>query len=112
MVLQWVVVVDAIVGFAGRQFRVREKSRILINRIRGEVGERISPEAVHAVFDAGRVVLNPAKTSISATILDHTLGKKQSIYKKIRRHGYQRKRGYRQPSSYIQIDRVSLGKGN
>lgn len=95
-------------SFAGQQFRVNQNSRFFINRIDGCVGDTIHPDAVYSVFGDGVYTANPTAESVSATILDHTLGDKKMVFKKHRRQGYQRKRGYRPSLTQIQIAAISL----
>lgn len=92
---------QAVVGFSGKQFRVKNNSKLLIDRTDKDVGENILPTKVYMVIDDSGKVQKNAK--ISGIVLSHPKDKEKNIFKKIRRHGYQRMRGCRQPMTEIQI---------
>ena len=92
----------AVVGFSGKQFRVTNNSKLTIDRTLGNVGDKILPTRVYMTIDEGQVE-KETQASISAIILSHPKAAEKIIFKKRRRHGYQRKRGCRQPMTEIQI---------
>ena len=98
---------NAIVGFSGRQFIVRKGSRFAINRVDGNVGDTIHPDAVYLMVDGDNHTSKPAPSTVSAVILGHVQGEKKVVFKHSRRKGYRRKRGDRALLTEIQIESIS-----
>ena len=93
----------AVCRCSGKQFLVQENTKIVINQIQGNVGDDILLKDILMIDDAGKITLNPTGAELKAVILSHFRDKKKIVYKKIRRHGYQRKNGHRQDLTEIQI---------
>lgn len=101
---------QAIVTINGKQFSVREGSRVKIPSLTSEVGAKVQfPDVL--LYDDGKKVSvgNPTvnNVSVDATVLEHGRDRKILIYKKKRRKGYQRKNGHRQGYTLIEVNRIT-----
>ena len=99
----------AIVEIAGLQYKVEQNQKLLVNRLKGDKGDKVSFEKVLLTIDGAITVGAPAVegVSVQAEILDHVQADKVIVFKKKRRKGYKVKNGHRQQLTQIQI--VSIG---
>jgi large subunit ribosomal protein L21 len=96
----------AIIKVAGKQYRVREGERLLVDRIAEDEGATISP-TVLLVGGDGTPVLAPSDVKVTAKVLGSVKGPKIRIGKYKKRTGYRRHTGFR--SSLTQIEIESIG---
>ncbi len=106
----------ALVEIQGRQYRVREGTRVTVERMAG-AGDTVELNQVLLVaHDAeggdqvtriGRPYVAGAK--VTATLEDHPRGPKLVIYKYRRRKNYRRKQGHRQALTRLRIDKIEVG---
>ena len=96
----------AIISVGGKQYRVREGERLLVDRVAGDEGSTFTPD-VRLIARDGDVVLSPDGVEVTARVVGHVLGKKIRIGKYRRRTGYRRHTGHRSRLSQIEIE--SLG---
>lgn len=100
----------AIVDIAGQQTKVAKDQEVLVHRLEGQDGSKVTFENVLLVDDSGKVkvgspVLKGA--SVSATIVSQEKGDKVIIFKKKRRKGYKLTRGHRQQFTKIRIESIT-----
>ena len=92
----------AIIKTGGKQYRVKKDDVLLIEKIEGKDGAKISFDEVLAVGDkVGTPTVKGA--SVDAEIVKQARGEKVIVFKKIRRHGYKRKNGHRQDLTLVKI---------
>ena len=96
----------AIIKVAGKQYRVREGERLLVDRIAEDDGATFSP-TVLLVGGDGSPVLEPSDVKVTAKVLGPVKGPKIRIGKYKKRTGYRRHTGFR--SSLTQIEIESIG---
>jgi len=96
----------AIIKIAGKQYRVREGERLLVDRLAEDDGATFSP-AVLLVGGDGTPVLEPTDVKVTAKVLGAVKGPKIRIGKYKKRTGYRRHTGFR--SSLTQIEIESIG---
>jgi large subunit ribosomal protein L21 len=84
----------AIIRLGGKQYRVREGERLVVDRVKADEGKSFQPD----------VLLGDA--TVTATVVAHERGPKIRIGKLKRRTGYRRHTGFRAATSRIEI---SLG---
>jgi large subunit ribosomal protein L21 len=84
----------AIIRVGGKQYRVREGERLVVDRVRADEGKSFEPD----------VLLGEG--TVTATVIAHERGPKIRIGKLKRRTGYRRHTGFRAATSRIEI---SLG---
>ncbi len=97
----------AVVKSGGKQYRVREGQELVVDRLKGEVGDSLELP-VGLVADEQGVDLGDGRTA-KVEILEHLRGDKIHIYKYKPKKGYRKKTGHRQELTRIRILEVSDG---
>ena len=97
----------AIITVGGKQYRVQEGERLLVDRLKTESGKTFNPRVLLIGGD-GKTEFAPS-TTVTARVVDHVLGDKIRIGKYRQRTGYKRHTGFR--SSLTQIEIESIGGG-
>jgi large subunit ribosomal protein L21 len=95
----------AIIKVAGKQYRVREGERLLVDRLAQDDGTTITP-TVLLVGGDGSPVLDPGDVKVTATVLGAVKGPKIRIGKYKKRTGYRRHTGFRASLTQIQIESI------
>jgi len=95
----------AIITVGGKQYRVQEGERLLVDRVKTETGKTFNPRVL-LVGGNGSTEFAPT-TTVTARVVDHVLGDKIRIGKYRQRTGYKRHTGFR--SSLTQIEIESIG---
>jgi large subunit ribosomal protein L21 len=92
----------AVIKTGGKQYRVQPGDLIVVEKLAGEPGDEIK---LDEVLMMGDVVGAPlvAKAFASAVLVETRKGEKVKIFKKIRRQGYRRTNGHRQPESVLRV---------
>jgi large subunit ribosomal protein L21 len=99
----------AIVATSGKQFRVSEGDRILVDRVPAEVGQTVRLDSVLLVGgDAKPMVGTPfvAGAAVEATVVAHRSGDKIIVFKFEARKRKRRKTGHRQQLSELRIGAI------
>jgi large subunit ribosomal protein L21 len=99
----------AIIKVAGKQYRVREGERLLVDRLREEQGATFAP-TVLLVGGTGAPQLDPGDGLVTAKVLGDEKGPKIRIGKYKKRTGYRRHTGFRASLTQIQIESIGGGK--
>ena len=99
----------AIVEIAGFQYIVQKDRYIYVNRLKGEVEDKITFDKVLLLstdtdVKVGTPTVSGAK--VEAKILEHLRGEKVIVFKKKRRKGYQVQNGHRQCLTKILISDI------
>src|SRR4051795_10384243 len=97
----------AIITVGGKQYRVQEGERLLVDRLKTDAGKTFNPRVLLIGGD-GNTEFAPS-TTVTARVVDHVLGEKIRIGKYRQRTGYKRHTGFR--SSLTQIEIESIGGG-
>jgi len=98
----------AIIKVGGKQYRVREGERLLVDRLGQDEGATITP-AVLLVGGNGAPTLDP-DVEVTATVLGEVKGPKVRIGKYKKRTGYRRHTGFRASLTQIRIESIGGGK--
>jgi large subunit ribosomal protein L21 len=98
----------AIITVGGKQYRVQEGERLLVDRLKTGEGTTFNPRVLLVGGD-GKTDLSPS-TTVTARVVSHELGEKIRIGKYKRRTGYKKHTGFR--SSLTQIEIESIGAGS
>jgi large subunit ribosomal protein L21 len=98
----------AIIKVAGKQYRVREGERLLVDRLPEPEGATISP-AVLLVGGDGEPSLEPG-VQVTARVLGPVKGPKIRIGKYKKRTGYRRHTGFRASLTQIEIEAIGAKK--
>jgi large subunit ribosomal protein L21 len=94
----------AIISLGGKQYRVREGERLLVDRVSTEEGKTFHPEVLMLGGD-GAFELAP-KTQVTARVVGSQLGQKVRIGKYRPKSGYRRHTGFRAKLSQIEIESI------
>jgi large subunit ribosomal protein L21 len=94
----------AIISVGGKQYRVSEGERLLVDRVKTDEGKTFHPDILFAGGD-GKADFKP-KIQVTAKVLGHVKGEKIRIGKYRRRTGYRRHTGYRSSLSQIEITAI------
>ena len=94
----------AIIRVGGKQYRVREGEKLLVDRVKTDEGKTFHPDILFAGGD-GKADFAP-KVQVTAKVLGHVKGEKIRIGKYRRRTGYRRHTGYRSSLSQIEITTI------
>ena len=95
----------AIIKVAGKQYRVREGERLLVDRLAHDDGATFTP-TVLLVGGDGEALLAPDDVKVTATVLGAQKGPKIRIGKYKKRTGYRRHTGFRASLTQIQIESI------
>jgi large subunit ribosomal protein L21 len=95
----------AIISLGGKQYRVREGQRLLVDRIATDEGSTFSP-AVLLFGDERNTVVAPSDVSVTARVVAHVRGEKVTVGKYRPKSGYRRKTGFRAALTQLEIERV------
>ncbi len=98
----------AIISLGGKQYRVREGERLLVDRVKTEAGRTFQP-AVLLVGGDGPADLSP-KAAVTARVVEHVLGEKIRIGKYKPKSGYKKHTGYRSRLTRIEIEAIGAKK--
>jgi large subunit ribosomal protein L21 len=99
----------AIIKVAGKQYRVREGERLLVDRLHEDEGASFTP-TVLLVGGDGAPQLEPGTGAVTAKVLGDAKGPKIRIGKYKKRTGYKRHTGFRASLTQIQIESIGGGK--
>jgi large subunit ribosomal protein L21 len=94
----------AIISLGGKQYRVREGERLLVDRLRADEGATVEPRVL-LVGGNGAPDLAPS-TTVTARVVGHELGEKIRIGKYRRRTGYKKHTGHRSRLTRIEIESI------
>jgi large subunit ribosomal protein L21 len=98
----------AIISLGGKQYRVQEGERLLVDRLRADEGATVEPRVLLVGGD-GTPDLAPSAT-VTARVVGHELGKKIRIGKYRRRTGYKKHTGHRSKLTRIEIESIGGAK--
>ena len=94
----------AIISLGGKQYRVQEGERLLVDRVPTEEGKTFHPDVLMLGGD-GKFELAP-KTQVTVRVVGSALGDKVTIGKYRPKTGYRRKTGFRAKLSQIEIESI------
>jgi large subunit ribosomal protein L21 len=95
----------AIIRLAGKQYRVQEGDRILVDRLGQDEGKTFHPDVL-LFADNGKTEFAPKGVQVTAKVVAHTLGAKVRVGKYRRRTGYSKHTGHRSKMSEVEIQKV------
>ncbi len=100
----------AIVSLGGKQYRVSEGQKLLVDRLREDEGATVTLSPL-LVGGNGETQLGAGDVTVTATVVGHVLGKKIRIGKYRPKNGYRRHTGFRSKLSHIQIEAIGSSGG-
>ena len=96
----------AVVRTGGKQYRVHPGDKIVVEKLDGSAGDKITLGDVLLAGDGGSLKHTKGLT-VAAEIVAQAKGDKVTVFKKRRRHNYRRKKGHRQQHTILKI--VAIG---
>src|SRR5206468_2931449 len=96
----------AVVRTGGKQYRVAPGDKIVVEKLDGNAGDRVTLGDVLLAGDGGSLQLTDGLT-VAAEIVAQAKADKVTVFKKRRRHNYRRKKGHRQQHTILKI--VAIG---
>jgi large subunit ribosomal protein L21 len=96
----------AVVRTGGKQYRVAPGDKIVVEKLDGNAGDRVTLGDVLLAGDGGNLQKTDGLT-VAAEIVAQAKGEKVTVFKKRRRHNYRRKKGHRQQHTILKI--VAIG---
>ena len=96
----------AVVRTGGKQYRVAPGDKIVVEKLDGNAGDRITLGDVLLAGDGSDLKSTDGLT-VAAEIVAQAKADKVTVFKKRRRHNYRRKKGHRQQHTILKI--VAIG---
>ena len=95
----------AIISVGGKQYRVREGEKLLVDRLAHGEGKSFSP-AVLLVGGGGETHISPKDITVTARVVADVKGEKIRIGKYRPKNGYKKHTGFRASLSQIEIESI------
>src|SRR5713101_7094700 len=95
----------AIISLGGKQYRVQEGQRLLVDQLAHAEGKTFHPDVLFVGGD-GKAEFAPKGTQVTAKVLGSALGDKIRIGKYKKRTGYRRHTGHRSKLTQIEITAI------
>jgi large subunit ribosomal protein L21 len=99
----------AIISVGGKQHRVQEGEKLLVERLGVAEGKTFEPRVLMLGGD-GDPDLSPKDGAVTVRVVGHVLGEKIRIGKYRRRTGYRRHNGHRSKLTQIEIESIGAKK--
>ena len=96
----------AVVRTGGKQYRVHPGDKIVVEKLDGNAGDKVTLGDVLLAGDGGNLQKTDGLT-VAAEIVAQAKADKVTVFKKRRRHNYRRKKGHRQQHTILKI--VAIG---
>ena len=103
----------AVLKSGGKQYKVSAGDVILVEKILGESGSKITFEDIVMMGEGAQIHIEEAElktASVTGEVIEQTRGPKLFIFKKKRRQNYRRKKGHKQDLTAIRIKSIDLKK--
>lgn len=103
----------AVLKSGGKQYKVSAGDVILVEKILGESGSKITFEDIVMMGEGAQIHIEEAElktASVTGEVIEQTRGPKLIIFKKKRRQNYRRKKGHKQDLTAIRIKSIDLKK--
>ncbi len=98
----------AVIKTGGKQYRVAKDDVIVVEKLAGDAGAKITFDNVLMSGDGKTVKLGKdlAGVTVTGELIETKKGDKVTVFKKRRRNTYRRKIGHRQAESHIKITAI------
>jgi large subunit ribosomal protein L21 len=99
----------AVVETGGKQYLVKEKDTLRVERLDAEVGAQVGISRVLAVCDGSTLQIGTPEVEgaeVKSTVVEHIRGEKVFSFKQKRRKGYSRKKGHRQELTVLRVESI------
>ena len=102
----------AVIKTGGKQYRVKPGDVLVVEKLDGEPGAEVRFDQVLMMGEGDDITVGAPLVDgglVTATLVETRKGEKVKIFKKIRRQGYRRTGGHRQPETVLRVTGLSLG---
>ena len=98
----------AVIKTGGKQYRVAKDDVIVVEKLEGDAGAKITFDSVLMTGDGKTVKRGKdgAGVKVTGELIETKKGDKVTVFKKRRRNTYRRKIGHRQTESHIKITAI------
>jgi large subunit ribosomal protein L21 len=98
----------AVIKTGGKQYRVAKDDLIVVEKLAGKAGDKVTFDTVLMTGDGEKVKLGKdlSGLSVAGELVETRKGDKVTVFKKRRRNTYRRKRGHRQEESVVKITAI------
>ncbi|KAF9466037.1 ribosomal protein L21-like protein [Collybia nuda] len=103
-----------VASFAGRKYILTPRDMLTVPHLRDvKVGDVLTLDEIHELGSReytlrGNPVIPPSRVKVEATVVEHTKGKMEFIFKKKRRKGYQKTITHKQPYTRLRIGNIEI----
>jgi large subunit ribosomal protein L21 len=103
-----------IATFAGRKHILTPRDLLTVPRLRDvKVGDTLTLNEIHELGSReytlrGNPVIPPNRVKVDATVVEHTKGNMEFIFKKKRRKGYRKTIQHKQPYTRLRIGNIDI----
>ncbi|KAF8202373.1 ribosomal protein L21-like protein [Pholiota molesta] len=103
-----------VASFVGRKYILTPRDLLTVPHIRDvKVGDVLVLDQIHELGSReytlrGNPVIPPGKVSVEATVVEHTKGRMEYIFKKKRRKGYRKTIQHKQPYTRLRIGDIDI----
>jgi large subunit ribosomal protein L21 len=101
----------AVIKTGGKQYRVAPGDTIRIERVKGDVGEKVTFGSVLAVHNDEKKILSggdASKATVTGKIVSHGRNRKITVLKFKKTNQYKISRGHRQNYTAVQVSDIKL----
>ncbi|MBV8514401.1 MAG: 50S ribosomal protein L21 [Acidobacteria bacterium] len=101
----------AVIKTGGKQYRVAPGDTIRIERVQGDVGEKVTFVSVLAVHNDDKKLVagsDASKATVTGKIIAHGRNKKVTVLKFKKTNQYKISRGHRQNYTSVQVSDIKL----
>jgi large subunit ribosomal protein L21 len=101
----------AVIESGGKQYKVEEGTKLLVDRLDAKDGDKISLRPV--LFRDGDVVVGKdlAKVKVEAKVVENLRGKKIKVFKYKAKKGYRKRAGHRSELTKLEVTSLKGAKG-
>lgn len=99
----------AVIKAGGKQYIVNEGMKLKVEKLSGEIGEKVKLDEVLLIGGNGPVRIGAPLVSgatVHAEIIRQAKDKKIIVYKKKRRRGFEKRQGHRQLFTEIKVTKI------
>lgn len=101
----------AIIRTGGKQYRVTTGDEIVVEKLEGEPGSKVTFDTVLMIKDKDKVIAGNEveKAKVYGEIVEHFKGEKIIVFKYRPKKRYRRKTGHRQQFTRVKITKITKG---
>ena len=106
-------IIYAIITTGGKQYKIEENKDIVVGRIEGKEGDKVTIDQINLLSNEGKVKIGAPgvkNVKVEAAIKEQIKGDKVIAFKHKAKKRYNRKVGHRQLLTVLHLDKIKTGK--